>query len=199
MHSWINRRNLYKLLQFQLEDCSFEPGRRELSARMGLRNLLVSGRIKLTRGGTPTGLGILASPGFTYGRINRGSIPDATCSMTLRLRRAELGLHASEAGLALPSLLPAPTLGPSPMIPSPMVRTDAHFVEPELASMSVHAYGCSAPALDDPSEPVAQEVEDVFMRGMQTVVARAVQRRLQPALRDALLLHLGYSPSYGKR
>ncbi|XP_034240799.1 uncharacterized protein LOC117645028 [Thrips palmi] len=42
------------------------------------------------------------------------------------------------------------------------------------------------------------EMEDVFLRGIRTLLARYMERRLQPALRDAVLAGMGYSVSYGR-
>lgn len=51
---------------------------------------------------------------------------------------------------------------------------------------------------DGHGRDLSGEMEDVFLRGIRTLLARYMERRLQPALRDAVLSGMGYSVSYGR-
>ncbi|KAK3919371.1 Mediator of RNA polymerase II transcription subunit 1.1 [Frankliniella fusca] len=51
---------------------------------------------------------------------------------------------------------------------------------------------------DDDTRDLSAEMEDVFLRGIRTLLARYMERRLQPALRDTVMAGMGYSVSYGR-
>ncbi|XP_026273423.1 uncharacterized protein LOC113203119 [Frankliniella occidentalis] len=50
----------------------------------------------------------------------------------------------------------------------------------------------------DDDRDLSGEMEDVFLRGIRTLLARYMERRLQPALRDTVMAGMGYSVSYGR-
>jgi hypothetical protein len=42
-----------------------------------------------------------------------------------------------------------------------------------------------------------QEMEDVFLRGIQSLLTRYMEKQLQPALKETLMANMGYTVSYG--
>lgn len=51
---------------------------------------------------------------------------------------------------------------------------------------------------EDDELDIGQEMEDVFLRGIQPLLTTYLERQLHPALRDALMENMGYSVSYGR-
>lgn len=45
---------------------------------------------------------------------------------------------------------------------------------------------------------MGQEMEDVFLRGIQPLLTTFLEKQLHPALRDSLMANMGYSASYGR-
>lgn len=168
---------------FRIERCYYDPYNVSVETRLAFRDLKVSGTVKLY-----DEKAILQDPLLP--------LPVETCNMTLRLRQAGLGisalpLHVSRGNVEL--------------------RTSAHFVKPEF--VSVYAYGCRPPSRehrrnihsDITSIPdrrqetdFTQEMEDVFVRGIQSLLMRYMEKQLQPALKDTLMANMGYTISYGR-
>ncbi|XP_014257451.1 uncharacterized protein LOC106671128 isoform X2 [Cimex lectularius] len=156
----------------KIEKCRYDPGQGTLQTRLVFRELAVTGKVKLYNEK-------LDAP------------PAEKCNMTLRMRRAGLGFTVQPSrgrGLG--------------------VDTAATFVEPQF--ISVHSYGCRGIEDEDASRrsngPEAREgdldmtveMEEVFIRGVRSLLTRYLEHQLQPALRDTLMLNLGYSISYGR-
>lgn len=122
------------------------------------------------------------------------------CRMTIRLRRAGVGFTT------------VPRRARNGVM---AVSTTATFLEPQF--VSVHAYGCRTPPPsivisrttdeNDRSETiersddndVGQEMEEVFLKGIRALVTGYMEKEMEQALRDTLMINLGYSVSYGKR
>jgi len=122
-------------------------------------------------------------------------LPVETCNMTIRLRHAGIGISA----------LPIHSYGDNVEL-----RTSAQFEKPEF--VSVYAYGCRPPSREHrrsantDTPPVlekrheadfTQEMEDVFLRGIQSLLTRYMEKQLQPALKETLMANMGYTVSYG--
>lgn len=168
---------------FRIEKCYYDPYNTSVETQLTFRDLKVSGMVKLY-----DEKALLQDPLLP--------LPVETCNMTLRLRKAGLGisalpLHVSRGNVEL--------------------RTSAHFVKPEF--VSVYAYGCRPPsrehrrngnsampsALEKRQETdFTQEMEDVFLRGIQSLLTRYMEKQLQPALKDTLMANMGYTISYGR-
>lgn len=85
------------------------------------------------------------------------------------------------------------------------VRTDSHFLEPGF--ISVYAYGCepklkehrrSGGTAEDTDEDISQEMEDIFLKGIRTLLTTYMQKELQPAIKETLMKNMGYTISYGR-
>lgn len=122
--------------------------------------------------------------------------------MTFRLRRASLNLNAA----------------PKRPVRQPLeVATSASFTEPHF--FSVYAYGCRPPrsraehrmdvitndsqnkqfpAGNSSDNEFSHEMEDVFLRGIKSLIKLHMEKQLKGALRDTLMQHLGYTISYGR-
>lgn len=168
---------------FRIDRCYYDPQNASVETRLSFRDLRVSGVVKLY-----DEKAVLQDPLLPT--------PSETCNMTLRLRQAGLGisalpLHVSRGNIEL--------------------RTSANFVKPQF--VSVHSYGCQPPSREhrrsanSNTAPVLkgredgdfmQEVEDVFLRGIQSLLARYMEKQLQPALKDTLMANMGYTISYGR-
>lgn len=82
------------------------------------------------------------------------------------------------------------------------VRTDSHFLEPGF--ISVYAYGCEPRyrqhrrEFDDPEDDVlSKEMEDIFLKGIRSLLTSYMQKELQPAIKETLMTNMGYTISYG--
>lgn len=51
---------------------------------------------------------------------------------------------------------------------------------------------------DSEEQDMGQEMEDVFLRGIQPLLTTYLEKHLHPALRDTLMVNMGYSVSYGR-
>ncbi|BET03093.1 Hypothetical protein NTJ_15911 [Nesidiocoris tenuis] len=181
----------------RVEKCRFDPLTGTLQARLAFRDLSVTGKVKLYS----EKLVFLVPP------VER-------CNMTLRMRQSGVGFTVHPAGdRALTSS-------------GANVHTAATFVEPQF--VSVHSYGCESSPPDEalrrsdgptakpsnivglpgsrgsndglePRQEVSQEMEEVFIRGVRSLITRYMEHQMEPALRDTLMMNLGYSISYGKR
>lgn len=83
------------------------------------------------------------------------------------------------------------------------VRTDSHFLEPGF--ISVYAYGCEPRRYRDhrrefreeDDDVMSKEMEDVFLKGIRSLLTSYMQKELQPAIKETLMKNLGYTVSYG--
>lgn len=46
-------------------------------------------------------------------------------------------------------------------------------------------------------EHVAREMEDVFLRGASQALTRYIEKQLHPAIKETLMISMGYTISYG--
>ncbi|CAH1399663.1 unnamed protein product [Nezara viridula] len=149
----------------RVEKCRFDRGTLALQAKLGFKEMIVSGKVELV-----------------------GDGHEGKCNMTLRMRRPGLGVTV------LPQRPGRARLGLS------RLSTAATFVEPQF--ISVHAYGCKRSEKgrgeEEEKEEVTEEMEDVFMKGVRSLITRYMEARLEPALKDSLMLSLGYTLSYGR-
>lgn len=164
---------------FRIDRCYYDPHNASVQTTLSFRDLKVSGVVKLY-----DEKAVLQDPLLPT--------PTETCNVTLRLRQAGLGLsalplHVSRGNIEL--------------------RTSAEFVKPQF--VSVHSYGCEPPSREHRRSMTAarkgteecdfmQEMEDVFLRGIQSLLARYMEKQLQPALKDTLMANMGYTISYGR-
>jgi hypothetical protein len=167
---------------FRIERCYYDPHNASVDTRLTFRDLKVSGMVKLYDEKS-----VLQDPFLP--------LPVDTCNMTLRLRHAGLGISA------LPIYISRGNVE---------LRTSAQFEKPEF--VSVYAYGCRPPSrehrrsakVDAPTvlekrqeADFTQEMEDVFLRGIQSLLTKYVEKQLQPALKETLMANKGYTVSYG--
>ncbi|XP_014277351.1 uncharacterized protein [Halyomorpha halys] len=149
----------------RVEKCRFDRGTLALQAKLGFKEMIVSGKVELV-----------------------GDGHEGKCNMTLRMRRPGLGVTV------LPHRPGPARLGLA------RLSTAATFVEPQF--ISVHAYGCKRSEKgrgeEEEKEEVTEEMEDVFMKGVRSLITRYMEARLEPALKDSLMLSLGYTLSYGR-
>ncbi|XP_022186347.1 uncharacterized protein LOC111045284 isoform X2 [Nilaparvata lugens] len=166
----------------KVDRCRFDPSLHTLQSRMVFRDLAVTGMVKLYDEAAP---------------LKRPSAPITDkCRMTIRLRRAGVGFttvpRRSRNGVLA-------------------VTTTATFLEPQF--VSVHAYSCDAPensnkrttdgpeARDssaDGENDLGQEMEQVFLKGIRSLITNYMEKQMEQALRDTLMTNLGYSVSYGR-
>lgn len=174
----------------KIEKCRFDPNTRILQAKLIFKDLVVTAAVKLLN--------------EEYTKL--GNPLDAVtdkCNMTLRLRQAGLGF------VAVPQQVKTGAVG---------IKTSATFVDPNF--VSIHAYNCqpmdvqdqkrsvtgvSGSYVDGPegrspsNEDISQEMEDIFLRGIRSLLTKYMEKQLQPALKDTLMMNLGYTISYGRR
>lgn len=174
----------------KIEKCRFDPNTRILQAKLIFKDLVVTAAVKLLN--------------EEYTKL--GQPVDAVtdkCNMTLRLRQAGLGF------VAVPQQVKAGAVG---------IKTSATFVDPNF--VSIHAYNCqpmdaqdqkrsvagvSGSYVDGPegrspsNEDISQEMEDIFLRGIRSLLTKYMEKQLQPALKETLMMNLGYTISYGRR
>lgn len=82
------------------------------------------------------------------------------------------------------------------------VKTDSHFLEPGF--ISVYAYGCESRLRehrrdfsDEEDEDLSREMEDIFLKGIRSLLTSYMQKELQPAIKETLMKNMGYTVSYG--
>ena len=46
-------------------------------------------------------------------------------------------------------------------------------------------------------ENIAREMEDVFLRGASQALTRYIEKQLHPAIKETLMISMGYTISYG--
>lgn len=165
---------------YYIDKCQFYPHNKSLSTHVSLRDLSVSGVVKLFDEET-----ILQDPLLP--------VPTDVCNMTLKLRRAEF-----EAAIQpkYPFKIPFQIQLDMALTPSDVI--------------SVYAYGCYPTGLehraatDEPQgkffvkHDLSQEVEDVLVKGTQSLLRSYLGKNLQQTLKDALMVNMGYTLSYGK-
>ncbi|XP_060535486.1 uncharacterized protein LOC132707595 [Cylas formicarius] len=161
----------------RVERCRFNPINHSLDTRLLFNDLTISGRVNL----------------FGEGAVSREPLapnPEDSCNMILRLRKAGIGFHTEPLRRERGQF---------------NVKTDSHFLEPGF--ISVYAYGCE-PGLgrrrhkgpDDPEdeeEEVSREMEDIFLKGIRSLLTTYMQKELQPAIKETLMRNMGYTVSYG--
>ena len=167
---------------FRIERCYYDPQNVSVETRLTFRDLKVGGMVKLY-----DEKAVLQDPFLP--------LPVETCNMTLRLRHAGIGISALPIHISRDNV---------------QLRTSAQFEKPEF--VSVYAYGCRPPSrehrrsanVDTPSvlekrqeADFTQEMEDVFLRGIQSLLTRYMEKQLQPALKETLMANMGYTVSYG--
>ncbi|KAK4876572.1 hypothetical protein RN001_009078 [Aquatica leii] len=163
----------------RVDRCRFEPRNSSLETRLLFNDLTISGRVNL----------------FNEGELKREPVnpsPEDSCNMILRLRRAGIGFNTEPIRAERGQF---------------NVRTDSYFVEPGF--ISVYAYGCG-PRMkqhrrsfrddeddEDDDDDVSKEMEDVFLKGIRSLLTTYMQKELQPAIKETLMTNLGYTVSYG--
>ncbi|XP_069692169.1 uncharacterized protein [Periplaneta americana] len=170
---------------FRVEKCFYDPYNASVDTRLMFHDLKVSGMVKLY-----DEKAVLQDPLLP--------LPMETCNMTLRLRQAGLGIAAFPLHISRGA-------------GNIELRMSSQFIKPEF--VSVYAYGCHPPSREHrantnnnaPSTVArrqvgdfTQEMEDVFVRGIQSLLTRYFEKQLQPALKDTVMANMGYTISYGK-
>ncbi|CAH0388574.1 unnamed protein product [Bemisia tabaci] len=164
-----------------IEKCRYDPHVHMLQTQLLFHDLIITGAVKLYDESS-----VLRKP----------SLADK-CNMTLRLRHAGLGFTATpkRSGFGTD------------------VKTSTTFVDPNF--VSIHAYNCQPMELggiqrigeetdgpegrEDISPNVSQEMEEVFLRGIRSLLTKYMEKKLHPALKDTLMINMGYTVSYGRR
>uniref|UniRef100_A0A2S2NDR9 Uncharacterized protein n=2 Tax=Schizaphis graminum TaxID=13262 RepID=A0A2S2NDR9_SCHGA len=93
----------------------------------------------------------------------------------------------------------------NPPAPSPeprLHRIQYHNKLPQHPLLTIAS--SAAPAANGPQHQQAQtqdqllmEMEDVFVRGVRSLLAKHMERTLKPVLKDSLMANMGYTVSYG--
>lgn len=90
---------------------------------------------------------------------------------------------------------PAGFVSPPPLSPEPRLRKIQYGIKPLQHPV------LSAAAPDNrhqlAQEQLLMEMEDVFVRGVRSLLAKHMERTLQPVLKDSLMANMGYTVSYG--
>nr|CAH7722279.1 unnamed protein product [Callosobruchus chinensis] len=158
----------------RVDKCRFDPRNTSLETRLLFNDLTISGRVNL----------------FNELELQReplDPVPADSCRMILRLRKAGIGFHTEPIRRERGQF---------------NVRTDSHFVEPGF--ISVYAYGCE-PKLrqhrrqlrEEEEEDLSREMEDIFLKGIRSLLTSYMQKELQPAIKETLMRNMGYTVSYG--
>nr|XP_022903090.1 uncharacterized protein LOC111415576 isoform X2 [Onthophagus taurus] len=161
----------------RVDRCFFDPVNTSLDTRLLFSDLSIIGKVNL----------------FGDGELleKEPDQPDSegSCNMILRLRRAGIGFHTEPIRRERGHF---------------NVRTDSHFLEPGF--ISVYAYGCeshfrehrrSFSEANYEDEEIAREMEDIFIKGIRSLLTSYMQRELQPAIKETLMTSMGYTVSYG--
>ncbi|KAL0270872.1 UNVERIFIED_CONTAM: hypothetical protein PYX00_008144 [Menopon gallinae] len=139
----------------RVEKCQFSSNENRLVAQLLFNDLAVTGNVRLFEENS-----VLKNPGQ--------QVPAEFCSMTVRLKRAGLGLNA------------IPARGRSKGIE---VRTEARFVDPNF--LSVHAYGCKLDKVlgkDEDRRVPEEDARHVSHRYLETQIQQT--NRLKHLLND---------------
>ncbi|XP_018574284.1 uncharacterized protein LOC108913246 [Anoplophora glabripennis] len=157
----------------RVDKCRFNPRNSSLETRLLFSDLTISGRVNL----------------FNELDLQREPVtpnPEESCNMILRLRKAGIGFHTEPIRHDRGQF---------------NVRTDSHFVEPGF--ISVYAYGCEPRLREhrrnfrEEDEELSREMEDIFLKGIRSLLTTYMQKELQPAIKETLMRHMGYTVSYG--
>lgn len=100
--------------------------------------------------------------------------------------------------------VPAGFVAPAPVNPEPRIRRIQYHNKPPTSSsssssphhplMTVAGIGSYQQQTQD---QLLMEMEDVFVRGVRSLLAKHMERTLQPVLKDSLMANMGYTVSYG--
>ncbi|CAG9864752.1 unnamed protein product [Phyllotreta striolata] len=158
----------------RVERCRYNPRNTSLETRLLFNDLTIMGKVNL----------------FNDAEVQREPIdplPEDTCNMILRLRKAGIGFHTEPIRREQGHF---------------NVKTNSHFVEPGF--ISVYAYGCE-PRLkrefrqeaEEEDDGLSREMEDIFLKGIRSLLTTYMQKELQPAIKETLMRNMGYTVSYG--
>ncbi|XP_019881185.1 uncharacterized protein LOC109609013 [Aethina tumida] len=158
----------------RVDRCRFNPRNSSLETRLLFNDLTISGRVNL----------------FNEEELQREPVtpnPDDACNMVLRLRKAGIRFHTEPIRRERGQF---------------NVRTDSHFLEPGF--ISVYAYGCEPRLREhrrnfrlEEDEDLSREMEDIFLKGIRSLLTTYMQKELQPAIKETLMKNMGYTVSYG--
>lgn len=163
----------------RVDSCRYDPRNASLQTRISFNDLTISGRVNLLGDRDALQRRHSVSDDDLEDLPGSGSRP--ACNMILRLRRAGIGFHTEPIRRERGQF---------------NVRTDSHFLEPGF--ISVFAYGCEPRTRSAGGEDeLAREMEDVFLRGIRSLLTAYMQRELQPAIKETLMTNMGYTVSYG--
>ncbi|XP_027853872.2 uncharacterized protein LOC114132570 [Aphis gossypii] len=68
---------------------------------------------------------------------------------------------------------------------------------PMLTISSATASAANSPHHQQSQDQLLMEMEDVFVRGVRSLLAKHMERTLKPVLKDSLMANMGYTVSYG--
>ncbi|XP_065160259.1 uncharacterized protein [Atheta coriaria] len=172
----------------RVDNCRYNPRNNSLETRLLFNDLTISGKVAL----------------FNEAELQREPVhpdPEDACNMILRLRRAGIGFFTEPIRRERGQF---------------NVRTDSHFLEPGF--ISVYAYGCERRLKhgrnrgehgrdrehrrdfrdeEDEEESISREMEDIFLKGIRSLLTTYMQKELQPAIKETLMTNMGYTLSYG--
>ncbi|XP_044766781.1 uncharacterized protein LOC123322820 isoform X1 [Coccinella septempunctata] len=160
----------------RVDRCRFDPRNTSLETRLLFNDLTISGRVNLFNGDD-----IQRQEGHALDTDN-------SCNMILRLRRAGIGFYTEPIRRERGHF---------------NVRTDSHFLEPGF--ISVYAYECeptkfraySKDLREEEEDELSREMEDIFLKGIRSLLTSYMQKELQPAIKETLMKNMGYTVSYG--
>ncbi|XP_025424798.1 uncharacterized protein LOC112693775 isoform X2 [Sipha flava] len=119
-------------------------------------------------------------------------------------RRPSSSSSSEETTPAAPTA-PAVGAGP-PFVPAGFVAPPAPSPEPRIRRIQYHNTQPQHPLLTVASanghyqqsqDQLLMEMEDVFVRGVRSLLAKHMERTLKPVLKDSLMANMGYTVSYG--
>lgn len=162
----------------RVDKCQFHPRNKSLETSLLFNDLTISGNVNL----------------YKDDDLKRGDAyryPNEKCGMILRLRKAGIGFYTEPVRRERGQF---------------NIRTDSHFLEPGF--ISVYAYGCEPKMASkehrrednlEEKDEISREMEDIFLKGIRSLLTTYMQKELQPAIKQTLMTNLGYTISYGKR
>ncbi|XP_049957175.1 uncharacterized protein LOC126473882 isoform X1 [Schistocerca serialis cubense] len=171
---------------FEVEHCQWEPRKRTLETRLGFSELSVTGAVKLYEG--------------DFIKNTPHPLPTDVCNVTMRMKRAGLQIAAQ------PRVLSSSNRGIAD------ISMDSQFLQPEF--VSVYVYGCHPPgrehreesvigekqnsAKNHAAEDTTQEMEQVFLKGIQSLLKTYLGKQLQQTMKNIVMRNMGYTVSYGR-
>lgn len=126
----------------------------------------------------------MSSPGVTYPFVSAGFVSPAPPSPEPRIRRIQYQNNNP----------PTPTLQSSQQQPSQPPPT---YPQHPLLTLAIAGNNNNNNQYQHTHDLLLMEMEEVFVRGVRSLLAKHMERTLKPVLKDSLMANMGYTVSYG--